>query len=231
DNKRMKEYEDAWPAPKVYQSFKSIESVPLQKVNEEYASYLADRTSSDPMKDLSLIFDFCFGERFRLDHAYDEQNFLQLECLRKAIPSGGGRHPTELFFVVFDESLGLAQGLYHYNVQQNALDLLRRGDHFNELQSSLAVPLKSNNGERPEAMLLFTSLCERAMWRYRDPRSWRAFIIDVGHAEYMCRQVCASLGYSLPACHRFDAAAGAAFLGLDHFRQPLLSVAALEKNR
>lgn len=226
DNQRMKEYEDGGTAPNVYQSFPAIESIQLKKVTDESAEYLSKRTQADALTDLSIIFDFCFGERFRLEKAYDEQNFLQLESLRKAIPSGGGRHPTEVFLAVFDKKLGVNPGLYHYNVQNNTLDLLRQGDLLEDSQSALSVSL-TENGKRPAALMFFTSLCERAMWRYRDPRSWRAFVIDIGHAEYMCRQICDALGYSLSSCHQFDATGGAEFLGLDHFRQPLMSIATL----
>lgn len=229
DNQRMKAYEEGWSAPNVYQSFEALESVPLIKVTEEFSNYIKQRRAPDTLKDLSLIFDFCFGERLRLDHAFDEENFLQLESLRKAVPSGGGRHPTEVFAAIFDAGLGLKPGLYHYNVRENALDLLRRGDLFKEIEIRLSLSLEAE-GERPVALLFFTSLCERAMWRYRDPRSWRAFVIDIGHAEFMCGQVCASLGLNLKTCHGLSSESAACFLSLDPFRQPVMSVAALSRS-
>lgn len=230
DNKRMKDYEDSWQAPPVYQSFQCLDSVQLMKVDDDFASYLQDRKSAEAVKDLSLIFDFCFGERLRLEHAYDEANFLQLESLRKTIPSGGGRHPTEVFIASFDGSMGLEPGLFHYNVQHNKLDLLRKDVLFEEVQSLLYCPLSGAEGERPCAVLFFTSFCERAMWRYRDPRSWRAFVIDIGHAEYMCGQVLSAVGYSLSCCHKFRSEAAADFLNLDPLRQPVMSIGRLFRN-
>lgn len=223
DNARMKEYEDGWMAPAVYESFASSNHVDLLKVDGALEEYVCNKNNSDAFKNLSVFFDFCFGERFRLDHAYDEQNFLQLESLRKAIPSGGGRHPTEAFLLCLDDRIALPKGLYHYNVKANRLDLLRTDVSSQDLhsligeQTSLAAP----------AYLFLTSLCERAMWRYRDPRSWRAFVIDVGHIEYMCAQLGSALNYSLEFTHKFDWRSAARFLNLDPFRQPLMSIAAL----
>ena len=222
DNARMKEYEDEWMAPNVYQIFETRENVDLIKVESGLESRVLDRSVKAPLKDLSLFFDFCFGERFRLDHAYDEQNFLQLESLRKSIPSGGGRHPTEAFLLCLNENLGVSKGLYHYDVKNNRLEMLKAGDFHSE-----AEKLARTKIEDASAILFLSSLCERAMWRYRDPRSWRAFVIDVGHLEYMCTQVGASVDYTLKFTHQFDSIAAAQFLKTDPFRQPLMSVAAL----
>lgn len=222
DNARMKEYEDGWMAPNVYQTFASNESVGLLKVESGLESSVQDRSSSSPIKDLSLFFDFCFGERFRLDHAYDEQNFLQLESLRKSIPSGGGRHPTEVFFLCMDERMEIKKGLYHYDVKENRLELTRTG----ELRAEAELFSKMNV-TNASAILFLSSFCERAMWRYRDPRSWRAFVIDVGHIEYMATQLGGAMGYSLEWNHQFDSLASSEFLGLDPFRQPLMSIAAI----
>lgn len=229
DNARMKNYEEGGTAPSVYQSFSALQSVPLQKVTADFASYIGGDTR-DKIKDLSLIFDFCFGERIKLEHAFDEQEFLQLESLRKAIPSGGGRHPTEVFLAVLDQDqMGLRPGLYHYNVQGNKLDLLRAGDLYEELQAALGSLDRpdTNDTGRPSALMFFTSLCERAMWRYRDPRSWRAYLIDIGHAEYMCSQVCSSLGYSLKFSHGQNSPEAARFLAIDPYKQPVMAVAYL----
>ena len=45
------------------------------------------------------------------------------------------------------------------------------------------------------AAVVFTSLVERAMWRYRDPRSFRAILVDVGHAVMAYRHVARTLGF------------------------------------
>jgi SagB-type dehydrogenase family enzyme len=229
DNARMKNYEESGTAPSVYQSFNAIQSVPLEKVTANFASYIGG-DARHKIKDLSLIFDFCFGERIKLEHAFDEQEFLQLESLRKAIPSGGGRHPTEVFITIFDqEQIGLPPGLYHYNVQGNKLDLLRGGELYEELHAVLGSidQLDANGAGRPGALMFFTSLCERAMWRYRDPRSWRAYLIDIGHVEFMCSQVCASLGYSLKFSHGQNSPEAARFLAIDPYTQPVMALATL----
>lgn len=226
DNERMKDYEDQWLAPSVYQSFPALRNVPLEKVTEEYADYLDGKREPDGLDTLSLLFDFCFGERNHLKRGFDEQKFLQLESLRKTIPSGGGRHPTEVFMAVFRPALGLSAGLYHYNVHDNCLELLREEELFGAIQEALPAPLEVN-GERPDAVMFFTSICERAMWRYRDPRSWRAFVIDIGHAEYMFSEMCGALDIEVAFCHGISSEATSRLLAVDPYRQPVMSAAAL----
>jgi SagB-type dehydrogenase family enzyme len=229
DNERMQDYETDWPAPDCYRSFSSIRSISLEKVDQEVAHYLNERKliGRSIVKDLSIIFDFTFGQRFRLERQYDEQQFLQLETLRKSIPSGGGRHPTEAFMLVFTDRLGLDIGLYHYNVKNNSLDLLRKENLYTEFHSSVHFEESQAQPNSPDAAIVFTSLCERAMWRYRESRSWRAVILDVGHAEQMCRRICATLELKLKSCIRFDERAMARLLGLDPFSEPVLSIGVL----
>lgn len=222
DNERMKDYEAGWAAPDCYRTIPSLRNVPLKTIDHNDLRSLSD-FQRDAVSKLSLIFNFSFGQRFKIEQEYDEQNFLQLECLRKTIPSGGGRHPTEVFLIVFNARLGLESGIYTYNVQNNSLDLLRSGDFSQEFEALVFEPLQKGL----DAAVVFTSKCERAMWRYRESRSWRAILLDAGHAWRMFERTCALLDHTPERYQHFDALEAARFLGRDPLEEPVLCIGSL----
>jgi hypothetical protein len=77
-------------------------------------------------------------------------------------------------------------------------------------------------------LVIFTALFERSMWRYRDPRSWRAVLADVGHAVALFRVVSRRLGWGHHTCQTFCDSAISRLLRLEPLRQAPLLVATLE---
>lgn len=156
---------------------------------------------------LALLLDVCFGERTRRPFA------VQGEFLRKAVPSGGARHPTEAFVALFPGG-PLEPGTYHYNVEHHRLDLLRGGDHSTAFRAA-SFDLFDKYHEAPFGLIVFCSLVERAMWRYRDARSARAPFIDVGHALMAYRTVIQRLGVGGYTYQKFHDQQIAALLGIN----------------
>ena len=217
DNARMKGYAEEEPPYSCYQSHPSTQRIALEKFN--VSTVPETPATGDVHHQLSLVLDIAFGERSRLPASYEAENdFLQLESLRKAVPSGGGRHPTEAFLLVMTGGLNLPLGVYHYHTATHSLDRLVQ-DLRPDLMGALteAVP-------EATAFIVLTSLCERAMWRYREARSWRAILLDAGHVEQMCHDLCATVGWQSLSLHRFDSTAISQSLGTDPFRQPVLSI-------
>jgi hypothetical protein len=62
------------------------------------------------------------------------------------------------------------------------------------------------------------------MWRYREARSWRAVLIDVGHAVMFYRHVALRLGYNLYTYQKFDDKLIGCILGVDIIKQSPLYV-------
>ncbi len=102
----------------------------------------------------------------------------QVEYVRKTVPSGGGKHPTEIYFVIPD-GLFIKSGVYHYNLLDNSLDIIKEGNFWKEFV--YATNLSLDIAKEVKFGVIYTGLVERAMWRYRDLRSTRAIQADIGH--------------------------------------------------
>lgn len=223
DDLRMQGYAAASSIPSIYQELPSSGHVQLRKIDSARgASETFEALSSEErtgLPGLGFLFDLCFGER-------EQRAFkFQGSFLRKAIPSGGARHPTEIFFIAL-AGAPVLPGVYHYNVRRHSLDRLRDGD-LSEVCADATFDLFKKFDRKPQGLLVFTSLYERPMWRYRDARSWRAVLIDVGHALMIFRVVSRSLGFQHYTYQKFKDDIVADLLNLNPIRQTPLFVSTL----
>ncbi len=110
--------------------------------------------------------------------------------LHKTSPSAGARHPVEVYAVVNNVE-GVAPGLYHYSVQDNSLELLKRGD-FRE--RCIAYSAGQTWTKKASVLFIMTAMIGRTSWKYRVPRAYRAFLLDVGHLSQSFLLVSNALG-------------------------------------
>jgi SagB-type dehydrogenase family enzyme len=224
DRKRMVSYVEEASPPSIYQSFKAEHSVSLgaRLSLRDSARRILQMMSPEDRRGLAglgLFFDICFGQRDLVD--FDVQGAF----LRKAIPSGGARHPTEIFFAAFPRS-PLPPGIYHYNVEHHRLDCIRSGDHEASLRKA-TFDLFQKFKRQPLGLVVFTSLVERAMWRYRDARSSRAILVDVGHALMAYRTVANAIGFDTYTYQKIRDDFLCQEIGIDRLRQVPLFVGTL----
>lgn len=168
DNEIMKSYDSKEVPPSAYQDFDTGKGLSLTFIENIFNNNLPLKEGAN-IQSLTLLLDVAFGERSRCEKNLRTDNYLEMEKLLKAVPSGGGRHPSECF-VVNNNMDGLATGLFHYNT---------RGHHLSYLGS--ADQLISILGHQTNFSLIVAPVLERAMWRYREPRSYRAVLVDIGH--------------------------------------------------
>jgi SagB-type dehydrogenase family enzyme len=217
DAARMETYGRESSAPSMYQHLGNGAVELSRLAQDESPDERLARLPDDERRGLpglALLLDVCFGERGRLSVAGDDL------CLLKSIPSGGARHPTEIFVAAFDLA-GLDPGVYHYDVEHHRLDLVRGGDQRGRFAGA-TLGLFAKHPVPPTACLVFTCRVERAMWRYRDPRSFRAILVDVGHAVAAYRQVARLLGLTTYALQKMHDAEVAELVGVDPVVQPPL---------
>lgn len=144
------------------------------------------------------------------------------EYVVKTSPSGGSRHPTEVYPLVLRVE-GVEPGLYHYSVRRHALNLLRPG-FFPELAARLCA------GQHwvadAAAVCFMTAVVERSAWKYRQPHAYRVIHLDAGHLGQTFHLVCTQLGLAPFTTGASREAEVEAFLEIDGVTEIPMYVAA-----
>jgi SagB-type dehydrogenase family enzyme len=140
--------------------------------------------------------------------------------LLRAAPSAGALYAAELYVAVRKVE-GLDAGVYHYEVPDNQLALLRGGDasaRLAEVCCGQEFPLTA------AVTVLMSGVVERSTRKYGD-RGYRYVLLDVGHLGQNLYLSCAALGLSIvTTCGFFDDDA-AELLGVDGCDEPVFYVA------
>lgn len=126
----------------------------------------------------SLMLSGTFGVRMHQPAYYDaERDYHQVELLKKSIPSGGARHPTECF-VEIHRSPMLETGIYYFSPTKSELQRVSQ-----PLPASLDAERIAASDADWVARVVVCAAVRRSMFRYRDSRSFRALLVDAGHAD------------------------------------------------
>lgn len=113
--------------------------------------------------------------------------------LRRSSPSGGGRNPTEAYVVVRDVD-GLEPGWYHVTMQPFSLRRLD-GPPIGDADLTRLFPNTLRRFPlQVKALIVLTTVFERNMYRYREPRTYRTVHMDAGHLAGTARIAARSLG-------------------------------------
>jgi len=136
------------------------------------------------LRQLSRIMYYTWG---RLS-TYQTKEFGRL--LHKASPSAGARHPIESYTVV-NSVKSVDPGIYHYSVRDHSLELLKAGDFREKCVDFAAGQAWAKNAS---VFIIMTAIVARTAWKYRIPRVYRAFLLDVGHLSQSFLLVSTALG-------------------------------------
>jgi SagB-type dehydrogenase family enzyme len=117
------------------------------------------------------------------------------EVALKTSPSGGARHPIECY-VVARAVRGLRAGIYHYSADRHLLERIRGAVPASRMRAY--VP-ESGYFAKASAMVFFTAVFERQLWRYPYSRAYRAALIEAGHVCQTFLLAATSLGLA-PYC-------------------------------
>lgn len=101
----------------------------------------------------------------------------------KTSPSGGARHPIELY-VCARNVAGLRAGLYHYAADIHRLEVVRRGDLMDRMR--IWMP-QSEYFAKAAFLVVLTAVLDRQVWRYPYARAYRAALAEAGH---VCQTFC-----------------------------------------
>jgi SagB-type dehydrogenase family enzyme len=148
------------------------------------------------------------------------------EVALKTSPSGGARHSVECYVVVRDVA-GLDAGIYHYRPDRHFLERI-----------GAAVPIERMRAYVPgseyfaaaSAMVFFTSMFAREIWRYPYARAYRATIVEAGHVCQTLLLMATSLGLASYCVMGIADSLIEADLGIDGITESVLYCAGLARS-
>ena len=174
-----------WPMPPVVKEYggaKDIE-LPTPRRDGEFPTVLRGRRtwrrfSSKPItrEDLATLLGLTSGVQQWV--AAKPRNLAL-----KTSPSGGARHSIETYVVIRDVE-GLRPGIYHYAPDRHTLEKIRGPVSLKRMREYLP---NSGYFAKASAMVFFTSIFERILWRYPYSRAYRAALVEAGH---LCQTFC-----------------------------------------
>jgi len=94
----------------------------------------------------------------------------------RAAPSAGGLYPVETYLAVHRVQ-GVEPGVWHFRVQDFALELLKGGDCRRAVVEACLGQLFMGAAS---AVFIWTGVLNRSMWKYRE-RAIRYLFLDAGH--------------------------------------------------
>jgi SagB-type dehydrogenase family enzyme len=94
----------------------------------------------------------------------------------RTVPSAGGLYPIETYPVINNVG-GLNSGVYHYNIQEHSLELLKPGDFREEVTEGC---LGQTIIYKSAINFIWTAVIDRSKWKYLQ-RCYRYIYLDAGH--------------------------------------------------
>lgn len=122
------------------------------------------------LKEVSKLLFFAYGIT---GYGYYDDGSSQ--SFRSA-PSGGALYPLEIYPVLLNVK-GAKKGIYHYNVKNHLLELLREGDYRDKLYNYC---LRQELVKTASIMFLITGVFYRSKFKYGE-RGYRYVLFDTGH--------------------------------------------------
>ena len=175
-NKRLGNNLDWANKPEVYKNYPSSKTIQLPNELPDVTISFSDvlqkrksmRTFSDEplsMVDLAFLLWASTGIQ-RIEHDY---------AFRTA-PSAGALYPIETYIAV-NNVQDLVKGVYHYNIENNWLEEIKRGN-FGEILAHAALDQKMCVDS--SVVFIWTAVFQRSIWKYSQ-RAYRYVYLDAGH--------------------------------------------------
>lgn len=112
--------------------------------------------------------------------SYIKPSWKGKPLITRTSPSGGARHPTEGYVIVIDVP-GVDPGWYHIQIEPPSLVLISKSDRDLADLVKIMPSLITRTPFTIKAIFVLTSIFERNMFRYREPRTFRTIHMDGGH--------------------------------------------------
>lgn len=157
---------------KKYENAESIELKSAEKSPEENLDSIIQRRRSKR--------EFKRHEILLEELAYILENSAGISennpPFRRTYPSGGANYPLEMYLFIMNSEDRIKEGLYHYDVLDNKLELIRGTKNIEELRNSVGTA----QIEKSSVFVVLTANMERTTDEYGD-RGYRYIHIEAGH--------------------------------------------------
>ncbi len=107
----------------------------------------------------------------------------------RTVPSAGALYPVETYLVLNNVE-SIEPGVYHYDVKNHQLDLLKSGDFRMDVAQAA---LDQDMAYSANVVFVWTALFERSKWKYKQ-RAYRYVYLDVGHIAQNLALAAVALG-------------------------------------
>lgn len=181
---------------------------PLDKVIRGRASRRDFGGEPVTLAELGTLLHYSYGIRKRI-MAYNTRDFP----VRYA-PNAGGLQSPELYLIV-NRVPGVRRGLYHYDVEGHALELLNEG---NMRHAIVGMSLMQSWMAHADTVVILTTVLDRLLWKY-GPRAYRYAHMDIGYVSGHLYLVSAALRLRTSAVSGFIDDAVNDLLELDGARE------------
>ncbi len=143
----------------------------------------------------------------------------------RASPSAGGLYPTEIY-IYAQNYLGLEDGLYNYQVVNQSLVQIYKGDLKERI---IHATFNHPAIEKSNLIIILTGIFYRSSWRYQD-RAYRRICLDTGHVMGNLELVSYSCGLKQIPIGGFNDKEINELLMLDENEEQVLSLIALSND-
>lgn len=184
---RLKAILPKTPQPKIFKTVKGAMKTALPRrvfPDSEFVRVLMSRKTYRrfskqklPLAAVSQLLSLVWGVR---GYTYTRR-FGKL--LEKTSPSGGARHPGEVYLLALRVK-DLRAGLYHYHP---AVHHLERISTNASAEKAWLYCARQHFVRNAAALFLMTAVFPRTMWKYRHARAYRVVLLDAGH---LCQTFC-----------------------------------------
>jgi SagB-type dehydrogenase family enzyme len=174
------------PAPKIFKTVKGTKkSLPARTFpDSEFIRVLMARKTHRQfsrkkitLESLSQLLSLVWGVTGYL------QSGIFGKLLHKTSPSGGARHPGEVYVMALRVKT-LKPGLYHYHPANHCLEMVNPNA---TPQKAWLYCARQDHARNAAALFLMTAVFGRTMWKYFHPRAYRVVLLDTGH---LCQTFC-----------------------------------------
>ncbi len=132
--------------------------------------------------------------------------------------------PFEVYLVVLNVE-GLEKGVYHYNMKNNELEIIKNGDYTNQIYDIS----RKQFVDKSSFVVLISAVYTRYMWRYRHPRAYINLLTDAGRLAHKFILSATSLNLKNFLTPAIKESSCDKLLGLDGWKEGSLYLVAIGK--